>query len=242
MKKNYNGFTLSEVLITIGIIGIIAAMTLPVLIGNYKKKETVTKLKKIYTVLSQLVILSQEDNGPASFSTKDKVDANTVKNFFEIYWRPYLNAPTIAKSGETFYQTKGFIYKQLNGNIYDTGIYTSYANGRVLFQIYDGTIYFLCMMYWETIHDDDGNLISQTAKYAPRQTVFVDINGTKNPNTFGKDIFIFSIDFDNNTVKPLGYNYKINTLNKNCSKSGTGSYCAAKIMADNWKIKNDYPW
>lgn len=49
MKKNYNGFTLSEVLITLGVIGIIAAMTLPVLIGNYKKKETIIKLKK-YTL------------------------------------------------------------------------------------------------------------------------------------------------------------------------------------------------
>ena len=39
-------FTLSEVLITLGIIGIVAAMTLPALIGNYQKHVTVNKLKK----------------------------------------------------------------------------------------------------------------------------------------------------------------------------------------------------
>ncbi len=240
MKKNYNGFTLSEVLITLGVIGIIAAMTLPVLIGNYKKKETIIKLKKIYTVLSQLVILSQEDNGSANFSTKDTVDANTVKNFFEIYWHPYLNAPTIAKNGESFYQSNGFVYKYLNGNIRDMGVQTSYANGRILFQTYDGTIYFLWMMVWETIKDNDGNIISQTAKYDSKQTVYVDINGTNNPNTFGKDIFIFVIDFDNNNVKPYGYN--TNNINDHCNKSSSGFYCAAKIMADGWKIKDDYPW
>lgn len=240
MKKNYNGFTLSEILITLGVIGIIAAMTLPLLIGNYKKKETITKLKKIYTVLSQLVILSQEDNGPANISTKDAVDANTVKNFFEIYWQPYLNAPTSAKNGESFYQSNGFVYKYLNGNIRDMGVLTSYANGRILFQTYDGTIYFLWMMVWETIKDDDGNIISQTPKYDSKQTVYVDINGTNNPNTFGKDIFIFVIDFDHNNVKPYGYN--TNNINDHCSKSSSGFYCAAKIMADGWKIKDDYPW
>ena len=39
-------FTMAEVLITLGIIGIVAAMTLPALIGNYQKKVLATKLKK----------------------------------------------------------------------------------------------------------------------------------------------------------------------------------------------------
>ena len=50
MKK---AFTLAEVLITLGIIGIVAAMTLPTLIGKYQKKQTVTQLKKSYTEISQ---------------------------------------------------------------------------------------------------------------------------------------------------------------------------------------------
>lgn len=45
MKK---GFTLSEVLITLGIIGIVAAITLPTLITNYQKKTTATRVKKAY--------------------------------------------------------------------------------------------------------------------------------------------------------------------------------------------------
>ena len=44
-------FTLSEVLITLGIIGIIAAMTLPSLVGRYQEKVTVTRLKKYYSIL-----------------------------------------------------------------------------------------------------------------------------------------------------------------------------------------------
>ena len=37
-------FTLAEVLITLGIIGVVAAMTMPSLIQNYQEKATVTKL------------------------------------------------------------------------------------------------------------------------------------------------------------------------------------------------------
>ena len=56
--KRKNGFTLAEVLITIGIIGIVAAMTLPAVIGNYKKQEVVSRLKKFYVTLNQALLMS----------------------------------------------------------------------------------------------------------------------------------------------------------------------------------------
>ena len=62
-----SAFTLAEVLITLGIIGVVAAMTLPSLIGNYKKKQTVTQLKKSYTVLSQAVKMSELKNGSIDY-------------------------------------------------------------------------------------------------------------------------------------------------------------------------------
>lgn len=49
--KGLLAFTLAEVLITLGIIGVVAAMTLPTLINNYRKQETIAKLKKVYSVL-----------------------------------------------------------------------------------------------------------------------------------------------------------------------------------------------
>ena len=43
--KNLSAFTLAEVLITLGIIGVVAALTLPSLVGNYKRKVTANKVK-----------------------------------------------------------------------------------------------------------------------------------------------------------------------------------------------------
>ena len=60
------GFTLAEVLITLGIIGVVAAMTIPTLMTNYQKKSTATQLKKTYATISNAVRLSEEENGELS--------------------------------------------------------------------------------------------------------------------------------------------------------------------------------
>ena len=49
-------FTLAEVLITLGIIGVVAAMTMPSVITNYQKKQTAAQLKKAYSIVSQALV------------------------------------------------------------------------------------------------------------------------------------------------------------------------------------------
>lgn len=66
MKKvgrKRKGFTLAEVLITLGIIGIVAAMTIPTLMANYQKTQYVTGLKKAYAQMTEALKLMSNDNG-----------------------------------------------------------------------------------------------------------------------------------------------------------------------------------
>ncbi len=56
-------FTLAEVLITLGVIGIVAAMTIPTLVNSYKEKQRVTQLKKAYSVLNQAFTMAVADYG-----------------------------------------------------------------------------------------------------------------------------------------------------------------------------------
>ncbi len=56
-------FTLAEVLITLGIIGVVAAMTIPSLVQKYKEKQRVTQLKKAYSVLNQAFLMAVNDYG-----------------------------------------------------------------------------------------------------------------------------------------------------------------------------------
>lgn len=77
-KINY-GFTLAEVLITLGIIGVVAAMTMPSLIANHQEKVTVTKVKKVYSILSQAYLIAVEEYGtPDEWGTtaRDAGDEN----------------------------------------------------------------------------------------------------------------------------------------------------------------------
>ncbi len=89
MKKI--GFTLAEVLITLGVIGIVAAMTIPTLIQSYKKKVVETRLVNFYSTINQALRLSEVDNGNSS--TWGTFLGNTFdekKEWFEKYLCPYL--------------------------------------------------------------------------------------------------------------------------------------------------------
>ena len=59
-------FTLAEVLITLGIIGVVAALTIPTLIANYQEKQTVSRLTKAYATISNAYQMAKVENGELS--------------------------------------------------------------------------------------------------------------------------------------------------------------------------------
>lgn len=61
--KNFPGFTLAEILITLGIIGIVAALTVPMFVERYREKVIVNKLKKFYSSYSQAFAMAVAENG-----------------------------------------------------------------------------------------------------------------------------------------------------------------------------------
>lgn len=62
-RINHAAFTLAEVLITIGIIGIVATITIPTLMTKYAKKRTETQLKAFYSKINQTLKMSAAENG-----------------------------------------------------------------------------------------------------------------------------------------------------------------------------------
>ena len=60
MKK---GFTLAEVLITLGIIGVVASMTLPAVISKNNDKIIISNLKKSYSVIQQAFFMAVQNSG-----------------------------------------------------------------------------------------------------------------------------------------------------------------------------------
>ncbi len=89
-------FTLSEVLITLGIIGIVAALTMPSLIQNHKKHVIETRLLKFYSTMNQAVKLSVIDNSETrNWIFPDYYAGQTspeeVEEFYNKYFKKYIN-------------------------------------------------------------------------------------------------------------------------------------------------------
>ena len=85
MKKS-KGFTLAEVLITLTIIGVIAAITIPNLMQRYQEHSTVNKVKKFYTNFQQAYTLAVRENGPVNeWINADGSFANAQIVFDELF-------------------------------------------------------------------------------------------------------------------------------------------------------------
>lgn len=211
-------FTLAEVLITLGIIGTVAALTIPTLINNKAKQETVTKLQKSYTTLSQAVKLSEQDNGSnANWDWGTAGNASSIRNSFDTYWRPYLKVIKDCDNTNNCGYGDGYFY------IKDKSQHTSLVGPNNIAELLsDGT---LLELYNDGTH----------------KIIYVDINGSLAPNILSRDVFSFVLDPQKGFV-PYYYNSGSPIINANCTTTSNDMGCAAKIMIDSWQIKDDYPW
>ena len=232
MTKRF-GFTLAEVLITLGIIGVVAALTLPTLIVNYQKKVAAKRLSQTYNQLYQAINHAQADYGDISgwdigFDKSLEEDNDLGKVFADKYILPYLqlSSPSVRAS----LKDKGYSgYKSKDGRNYFSDVSAPYiaelSNGVTLFfgMNSNGTAYTYPLIY-------------------------VDINGPVKPNTLGRDFFGFELDAVNAMrLKPFGYGVSRDGLLSDCAKNVSAEawrnlYCTGLIMSDGWEIKDDYPW
>ena len=78
--KIFNAFTMAEVLITLGIIGVVTAITMPILIKNYQEHVLINQLKRNYSILSQVITqLNYEYDGNWDISLNQFYDDITAK-------------------------------------------------------------------------------------------------------------------------------------------------------------------
>ena len=210
-KINENGFTLAEVLITLVIIGVIAAMTIPTLINKTQNQEFVSRLKKSYSTLAQVTTQIVADRGaPINWVT-------STDDIYNLYKSKLINVKDCGPDSGCFEQT----IKYLNGSVFSSAWNTGSYHRRVIMG--DGTQ----LLFGGASTDFSAECSLQ--KYGSNnvcQSIFVDVNGNKNPNTFGKDIFCFLLT--ENGLFPAGYEQETY-----CSKTSSGYDCAARVLREN---------
>ena len=239
MKISNKGFTLAEVLITIGIIGIVSALLISVVISKYKQKNIESKLKKSYTILNQMFIRSEADNGSAINWTWNgsSIDIKNDKKFFETYFGPYLNIIDIKNKN---------VHEQYNSSGYEM----YFQNGNRAPDVY-GYIFELSNGYAVLPHIFSTN----SATLGSFLIILPDTN--KKHLVQGRDVFTFAIVRKNESIviEPNTYlKWTCNTLTKNrqtflnrcqgkLDSSGVGAAisCTYLIYCNNWEIPDDYP-
>lgn len=239
--SNINGFTMAEVLITLGILGVVIAMTLPSLIGKWQKIETVTRLKRAYTVLSQAVNYSIAEYEDVSgwdiyYYNMDNTNYETlIKNFISVYIVPFL--PQIKKNEFTTFRGAGYkSIKCRDGS--NPNWATLDSKGQVIL-LNDGSLIMVKLDSHNYGTADNPNSKLTNILF------FIDINGTRNPNIVGRDIFLMLLRTDK-ASKLEFYNYlsyKYEDYLKRCQEgAGESRMCGMLIMMDGWQIKKHYPW
>lgn len=197
---NYEGFTLAEVLITLGIIGVVAAMTLPSLINRTQSKELETQFKKVYSELNQVAQLFKKDYEiSVSEYTQNLGNAGGRKSALVLL--------KYFKGAKSFDDTT-FNDKDEEGNVksirYD--IYTMNGTKLTMGPCDD-------IGFYSEVGGRIYSFVGDTVKTGDDgPVVCVDINGMKRPNKYGYDIHIFYFTTDGYAL-PMGQPHKDNPEN-----------------------------
>ncbi len=204
---------------------------MPTLIGNYKKQETISRLKKGYSVVLQAIRMYEAQNEPIA----DWDFSLNGQKFFEKYFKNYIQYTkeyTAAELGKLAPRTT------LNGNTYTGTTYQNSSTSTYHAVLSDGIIL--------TVNAVSGSI-----------WIGIDTNGVTKPNRIGKDTFLF-VFTGQYGLQPLGgkgspetWSYgdeysrdKITAATRtySCNAEKLGYWCSALIMNDGWEIAKDYPW
>lgn len=170
-------FTLAEVLATLGIIGVVAALTMPSIIANYQKKVISVRLKKFVSTFSQAYNMATAKYGDPAYwvdcsfkeglSFCNEYDGSASQKIIAS-----LNAVDYSNNLPEIYKQK---VQESKKNVGKGGLsWTKFKS----WQLSDGTLLF--------------NMSDWNSKNSVYITTFdVDVNGISGPNRYGKDIFIF---------------------------------------------------
>ncbi len=221
-------FTLAEVLVTLGIIGVVSAMTVPTLMQNHQRKTYVTQLHKVYNEFQQSFVQKINDHNAVNLTEAGFV-SGSEEDFLNSYFK------IVKYCDKTTADCFASSYNSLSGSSVDMSLMTNGYKAVLA----SGASVSLDL----TDSAGTGDCVG---------SIFVDINGKSGPNIAGRDLFRMYIYSDGvlddylvdstcrktnvcssgNSAKDL----RETNFNDFCNKSGDPDGCFGKILNDNWEM------
>jgi len=211
VNKTKNAFTLAEVLITLVIIGIVAALTISSVINTYVERSTISKVKKGLSTLAQAKKLAEVQNGSIeSWNFGAGPTAENARDFWT-YLKPHISVAKDCGSNLDCYQSNGLY--TLRGLPYDKNHST--LSEYYKFVLADGGVMWFRMAAGGKCSVTEEDQVPNVCA-----VFFYDVNGDKRPNAIGRDIFAYTMSAD--SVYPY--------MKNDCNKSSTGRGCSGYII------------
>ena len=205
-RNIHNGFTLSEVLIALVIIGIVTILTVPHFLNNIQDKEFLTASKRINYLISQAVGSLNVSSGiTAATSPEDFVNnyLSKVMKFTKVcgysnhsdcgfsskikdVTKTQMNLPTVVTDLQSSITSYG-------GSTWNKGNKNGYS-----FVSLNG--YSMMLFYNQNCMEDDLNNTYHYAQDRVCVNVLWDINGDKKPNQVGRDIGFTTVLYQSNSI------------------------------------------
>ena len=251
--KRKNGFTLAEVIITVCIIGITAAITLPGIINHTSSKisgASVGRAAELVELGLKNVFNNAANNNINAVNLADL----TIGDVFgdANFGNAYTSADFIANGSNLFDLTKSLMGTESVSNAYLANV-IMYNNNAIssTYQDFNGySVYRFLKTNMNIIVQPIPALTNQQASDESIiiTKIFIDANGNKAPNKMGVDIFLFGLSNKGHMI-PAGsneYNHNVfnnqnvslyTNANTGCLNVITdGRPCAARIVRDGWRI------
>ncbi len=239
--KKIFAFTLAEVLITIGVIGVVAAITIPSLITKSHRIIVENRLKDSYSIISNAVKMAEEEWGvgfePTDGLTSTGWSPRSSKFVFDKYFRPFMKINYEYSQDDCVELSKAY------GQNPNSGMYIDY-NGAC-YSLPNGT----SIIFWAGRKDTDSPYL---------MTVQFRINPAKKKQIDGIDVFGFQIVNSNNGLvvtsglEQIGFEISDEKLIEACGSDsdripvngywwGRNAFCLELIKRNGWKIPANYP-
>ncbi|CDE43567.1 unknown [Clostridium sp. CAG:768] len=226
---NRNGFTLAEVLITLGIIAVVAALTMPALMADYRNRVVETRLQKFYSLMNQAILQSITDNGEVeswSYFNNDQKDdegnyvnqADKNDSSFQRYLAPYLKV-TEKKEAKDYEGNKIYLYFLADGSSFS---FAQHENRDIRFYPKNPE---KCLKQRYSI-----GTCSFSFEFYP----ISNSSSWKYLYNKGMEPALYKWDGNEDTL--------YNDNERGCNTdAGNVVYCNAIIQRNGWKVPKDYP-